>query len=212
MRLKELAVFSFKVVVASQTRESGHVMMFRFVLVSVAAIALALVAGQSVAAGEKSHDGKIVKAGDGKLTMTDKAGQNKHTHDVATDAKITCDGKEVKLADLKAGDAVTVTTKTDDKDTTLAIKIEARFAAEKSHEGKIVKAGAGKLVMTDAEGDNKRTVNVADEATITCEGKDVKLAELKEGDFVKVTTKTDDKDVTLVTKIEARAKEIGGGS
>ncbi len=169
-------------------------------------------AGQSVSAAEKSHDGKIVKAGDGKLTMTDTAGKNKHTHDVAADAKITCDGKEVKLADLKAGDSVTVTTNTDDKDTTLAIKIEARFAAEKSHEGKIVKAGDGKLIMTDADGANNRTVNVANEATITCEGKEVKLAELKNGDFVKVTTKTDDKDVTVVTKIESRAREIGSGS
>jgi hypothetical protein len=187
-------------------------MMFRIVSVSLAAIALALVSAQSISAAEKSHDGNIVKAGDGKLTMTDKAGKNKHTHDVATDAKITCDGKEVKLADLKAGDLVTVTTNTDDKDTTLAIKIEARFAAEKIHEGKIVRAGAGKLIMTDADGDNKRTVNVADDANITCEGKDVKLAELKVGDFVKVTTKTNDKDVTLVTKIEASAREIGSGS
>jgi len=58
---------------------------------------------------DNTHSGVVVKAGDGKLTMTDKAGKNEHTHDVAKDAKITFDGKEVKLEDLQKGATITVT-------------------------------------------------------------------------------------------------------
>jgi len=72
-----------------------------------------------------SHSGVVVKAGDGKLTMTDKDGKNEHTHDVAKDAKITCDGKECKLEDLQKGVEVTVTvdSKADKK---VATRIEAK--------------------------------------------------------------------------------------
>jgi hypothetical protein len=51
----------------------------------------------------KPHEGKVVKAGDGKPTMTMKGDEKKHTHDVARDAKITLDGKKAKLEDLKNG-------------------------------------------------------------------------------------------------------------
>ena len=71
---------------------------------------------------DKTHDGKVVSAGKNKITMTDKDGKNEHSHDVAPDAKITCDGKECKLEDLKPGTAVTVTL----KDEKTASKIEAR--------------------------------------------------------------------------------------
>jgi hypothetical protein len=101
-------------------------MLYRFVPVVFAALALAFLTSQTVSAEEKTHEGKIVKAGDGKLTMTSKDGSKQHTHDVAEDATITCDGKEVKLAELKQGDFAKVTTKTDDKEKTVVIKIEAR--------------------------------------------------------------------------------------
>ncbi len=81
-------------------------------------------------------------------------------------------------------------------------------AEDKTHEGKVVKAGDGKLTMTDMDGGNRHSHVVMDEAVITFEGKDVKLAELKEGYIVKVTMRTDekDKDKTWVTMIEARPK------
>jgi len=53
------------------------------------------------------------------LTMTNKDGSNRHTHDVSADAKITSDGKEVKLDELKEGYFITVTTNTDDNDKTI---------------------------------------------------------------------------------------------
>lgn len=81
-----------------------------FVLMAVAAVAVwtSSAFAEDVKAG--THEGKVVKAGGGKLTMTDKDGKNEHTHTIGADAKITMDGKDAKLEDLKAGSAVTVTT------------------------------------------------------------------------------------------------------
>jgi Cu/Ag efflux protein CusF len=71
-----------------------------------------------------THEGKVVKVETGKLTMSDKDGKNQHTHAVPADAKITLDGKEAKLDDLKAGQKVKVTTeKKGDK--IQVVKIEA---------------------------------------------------------------------------------------
>ncbi len=71
------------------------------------------------------HEGKVVEAGNGKLTMSAMDGTNQHTHAVAPDAPITCDGKACKLEDLQQGCHVKVTTGTDQK---TAMKIEARSA------------------------------------------------------------------------------------
>jgi Cu/Ag efflux protein CusF len=78
----------------------------------VAAVALVTAWGvQAIAGDEKpgTHEGKVVKAEAGKLTMTDKNGKE-HTHTVPADAKVTCDGRECKVEDLKAGCTVKVTT------------------------------------------------------------------------------------------------------
>lgn len=72
-------------------------------------VALALFVSRPALADDKAHEGKVVKAGDGKLTMTFKGDDKKHTHDVAKDAKITLDDKKAKLADLKEGYHVKVT-------------------------------------------------------------------------------------------------------
>jgi|SRR5262245_56384942 len=105
--------------------------MLRTLPVLLAVLALALfVAVPAVAADAKgadkadTHEGTVVKAEAGKLTMTDKDGKNEHTHEVGKDATITCDGKACKLEDLKKGDRVKVTTeKKGDK--TNVVKIEA---------------------------------------------------------------------------------------
>lgn len=80
-----------------------------FTLVAILAVALIL-APAAVQAADETASGTVVKAGDGKLTIegTDK---KEHTCDVADKAKITCDGKECKLADLKKGVKVKVTIK-----------------------------------------------------------------------------------------------------
>jgi len=74
-----------------------------------------------------THQGKVVGVGAGTLTMTDTAGGNQHTHEVAFNVVMTCDGNPCGLNDLKTGDMVTVTTDTKDGKT-VATKIEVRKA------------------------------------------------------------------------------------
>lgn len=59
---------------------------------------------------QDTHQGRVVAAGSGTLTMTDTAGQHKHTHEVGDNVAVTCDGKPCKLAEVKTGSTVTVTT------------------------------------------------------------------------------------------------------
>src|SRR5215510_4627264 len=69
-------------------------------VLSVFLVALALAVWASAPAGAADmHQGKVVEVGVGKLTMTDMAGKNQHSHEVATDAAITCDGKACGLSD-----------------------------------------------------------------------------------------------------------------
>ena len=102
--------------------------MYRSLPLFFAALALAVLVSQPVlAADEKSHEGTVVKAGDGKLTMTAKGEAKEHTMNVAKDAKITLDDKAAKLEDLKKGHHVKVTTHGDHG----IVKIEAHSKAEK---------------------------------------------------------------------------------
>ena len=58
---------------------------------------------------EKSMDGTVVSVSADKLTMTNKEGKE-HSHALAANVKLTCDGKVCKAADLKPGMRVRVTT------------------------------------------------------------------------------------------------------
>jgi hypothetical protein len=79
----------------------------------------------AVADDKDTHTGKVVSVTGNKLLMVDKDGKNEHMHMVSDTAKITCDGKDCKLADLKAGMPIRVTTKKEG-DKTMATKIEAQ--------------------------------------------------------------------------------------
>jgi hypothetical protein len=97
-------------------------------VLSIFFVALALTVWASAPAGAAAiHQGKVVEVGAGKLTMADMAGKNQHSHEVATDAAITCEGKKCGLSDVKVGDMVTVTTDTKDGKI-MATKIEASKA------------------------------------------------------------------------------------
>jgi hypothetical protein len=78
-------------------------------------------------AADKSHEGKVVSAtegkdkADGKLVMTDNDGKNEKTHSIPTTAKITVNGKAGKLSEIKKGDTVKVTV--DDKNKVTAIAV-----------------------------------------------------------------------------------------
>ena len=98
-------------------------MMFRIPFLAIMAVALFALAGPSLrAADDMVHEATVVKAGEGKITLTFKGDEKKHTHDVAKDAKITLDGKDAKLEDLKEGATVKATM--DDK--FVVHKIEAK--------------------------------------------------------------------------------------
>jgi type 1 fimbria pilin len=89
------------------------------VLALLAILALMFLISSPILAADAPVEGKVVKAGDGKLTIKGKD-DKEHSCTVAKDAKITCDGKDCKLDDLKVGVAVKVTV--DKKEAT---KIEA---------------------------------------------------------------------------------------
>lgn len=76
----------------------------------------------------KTHEGIIVSASADTLTMTDNEGKNEHKHMVATTAKVTLNGQPAKLADLKKGQFVKVTTAKDANGKEHATAIDARTA------------------------------------------------------------------------------------
>jgi hypothetical protein len=104
--------------------------MMKRVASLAAAAAVVLFVGAVVAAEkEKAADatvmGTIAKVGDNTITVTDKDGKD-HALTVGKDAKISCDGKDCKLADLdpKKVTSVTITLNADNK--TQADKIDAK--------------------------------------------------------------------------------------
>ena len=68
-----------------------------------------------------THDGKFVSVAGDKLISNCTDG-NKHHHTLAKDAKVTCDGKAGKLADLEAGTPIRLTTCKDDRNMVTAIE------------------------------------------------------------------------------------------
>jgi hypothetical protein len=65
-------------------------------------------------------DGKVVKVEGDRLTTTCGKG-DQHHYLVSKDAKVTCDGNESKLSELKQGSTIRMTTGKDDKNQVTAI-------------------------------------------------------------------------------------------
>lgn len=79
-------------------------MVYRIPFLAAVVVALVAFAGLPLlAADDKVHEVTVIKAGDGKITLTLKGDDKQHTHDVGKDAKITLDGKKAKLEELKKG-------------------------------------------------------------------------------------------------------------
>jgi hypothetical protein len=86
---------------------------------------------------------------------------------------------------------------------------QATFADDKdkkaTHSGVVVKVGDGKLTMSDKDGKNQHAHKVAATTQITCDGKDCKLTDLKEGFSVTVTYENDaDKTATKIVAKTAK--------
>lgn len=94
----------------------------RSLLAAVSAFALVLCFGNQSFAKDDVHEGMVVSVVEHKLTMSGKDGKDEHTHEIGADAKITLNGKDAKLADLKKGDKIKVTMGDDKKVT----KVEAK--------------------------------------------------------------------------------------
>ena len=93
-------------------------MLTRMFSLAVAILGLSVFAATPAMADDKkegdkdTHDGWVVKAGSGRLTMADKD-KKEHSHKVAADTEITLDGKKAKLEDLKEKTHIVVTMKGD---------------------------------------------------------------------------------------------------
>lgn len=71
-------------------------------------------------------DGKFVKVAGDTLTVTcDEGDEQQYT--VAKDAKVTCEGKASKLADLNKGATIRMTLCNDDEDRVIAVDCEKRM-------------------------------------------------------------------------------------
>jgi hypothetical protein len=68
----------------------------------------------------------------------------------------------------------------------LGIVAQASAADVKTHEGTVVAAAEGKLVMTDKD-DKEHTHKILESTKITIGGKSAKLSDLKKGDKITVT-------------------------
>lgn len=102
-------------------------MVSRVLSLVLVAVALMLLCGLPVSADDKdlanTHEGTVVSVTGDKLIMRMKDQKEEHTHILAPNAKVLCDGRDCKLADLRPGLKIRVTTKPGDK--TTAVKVEA---------------------------------------------------------------------------------------
>ena len=81
---------------------------------------------------------------------------------------------------------------------------DAKAAADAvTHTGVVVSVADGKLTMTGKDG-KEHTHAVTKDASITCDGKDCKLEDLKKGQTATVTVEKQGDD-TVITKIEAKS-------
>jgi len=85
----------------------------------------------------------------------------------------------------------------------LGLSVGAVLAADpQTHEGTVVSATSGKLVMTDTTG-KEHTHMIDNTAKVMVRGKAAKLDDLKKGDRIKVMTSADNK-VTEVSTVETK--------
>lgn len=73
-------------------------------------------------------DGKLVRVSGDKLTSTCGKGLE-HNYTLAKEVKVTCDGKEAKLSDLKPGSTIRMTMYKDDKNKIRAVDCGKHIAS-----------------------------------------------------------------------------------
>lgn len=80
-----------------------------------------------------SHMGKLVSLSGNILTMTDCDGTHEHTHTMAPDAKVFCDGVACRPEDLQEGSTIRVMTRPNDMRVATQIESLAKQAEFAQH-------------------------------------------------------------------------------
>lgn len=176
--------------------------------ISFGAMALALFAGSMAAfAGteekEATHDGTVVKISSSELVMNNKENKE-HTHTLSPETTMTLDGKDCKVADLRAGLKIRVTTVASDKKAVSHIEaISSHKTFAHTHDGTVVTSTGTKLVMMKNDDGKEHSHTVSPETKITCDGKVCKASDLKSKMKIRVTTKkTDEGAATIIEAID----------
>jgi hypothetical protein len=157
---------------------------------------------------EATHDGNVISVFGQTLVMRTMGGPEQ-THKLATDVKLTLDGKSCVAADLKEGMRIRVTAQGNDKSEVSLIEgidKNVEFASYR-HDGKIVSITGDKLVMTGMPGENQKTCTLTADVKITLDGKICKASDLKSGLRIRVTAASE--DPFAATWIEALDKNLG---
>lgn len=115
----------FGVTVTIDKNADGKELVTKVVATSKKAGTKASVSFEDKEKSAPAFEGKVVEAGDGRITVTDNNGGNRQTWEVPATARITFDGKACKLEDLKEGYAIKVTTEKNVDGKTLITRIEA---------------------------------------------------------------------------------------
>jgi len=76
--------------------------------------------GPASSSAKNCCDGKVVKITNDELTATSDKGDEQH-YTVDRDTKVTCDGKESRLSDLKKGATIRMTMCKDDETKLIAV-------------------------------------------------------------------------------------------
>jgi hypothetical protein len=84
----------------------------------------------------------------------------------------------------------------------VALLLIGHATAQDTLEGKLVKISANKLTMTDKDGMLEVTYKIADDAVVTCDGKQCKTSNLGKGCKLILTLK-DEGDKKIIVKIKA---------
>ena len=106
----------------------GFALLALVLFMGTAALAEETPQSKSITPGAgETHQGKVVAAGAGKLTMEDLRGNMQRTFEVAANTNIMCESKKCGLSDVKMGDMVMVTVD-NQGDKIVATKIEVKKA------------------------------------------------------------------------------------
>lgn len=116
---------------------------------------------------------------------------------LATDAKLTLDGKACLAADLKPGMKIRVTTAAGDTGTATQVEaIDKNALFAHTHDGTVSSVTSSSLVMDDQNG-KEHTHAISPATKVHCDGKVCKATDLKPGMKIRVTTGANGKSAVI---------------